>query len=273
LQKGEQLVMLADPRSVGAEAFRMLRTNLEFSRLGQDVKTIMVTSAVEQEGKSTSVANLGVALARSGQHVALVDLDLRRPFLNHFFDLGDRPGLTEVAIGEAHLDDALVPVAFRDLGDPTVVRAQSSSTNGHGNVAAAPTALQTGSLSVLAAGLIPPNPGDFFGSAALAAILREVRDRFDTILIDTAPSLKVGDAMTLSPDIDAVVVVTRMNVIRRAMLNELRRLLESSPTRKLGFIITGADSEEDYGYGGYGRRVYGQHFELPATKQRTRTAR
>ena len=97
---------------------------------------------------------------------------------------------------------------------------------------------------MLAAGPIPPNPGDFFGSAALAAILREIRDRFDTILIDTAPSLKVGDAMTLSPNIDAVVVVTRMNVIRRAMLTELRRLLESSPTRKLGFVITGADSEE-----------------------------
>jgi succinoglycan biosynthesis transport protein ExoP len=273
LQKGEQLVILADPRSVGAEAFRMLRTNLEFSRLGHDVKTIMITSAVEQEGKSTSVANLGVALARSGQHVALVDLDLRRPFLNRLFGLDNGPGLTEVAIGEARLDDALVSVAFRDLGDAGVGQSASSSTNGGGDVTAAQTALQTGSLSVLASGPIPPNPGDFFGSAALAAILREVRERFDTVLIDTAPSLKVGDAMTLSPDIDAVVVVTRVNVIRRAMLNELRRLLESSPTRTLGFVVTGADSEEDYGYGGYGRRIYGQHIGRATTEQRVRTAR
>lgn len=273
LQKGDQLVILADPRSVGAEAFRMLRTNLEFARLGHDVKTIMVTSAVEQEGKSTSVANLGVALARSGQNVALVDLDLRRPFLNRLFDLHDRPGLTEVAIGEARLDDALVSIPFRDLSEPGALQVAPGFGNGRVKVSAAPTLLHNGSLSVLVAGPIPPNPGDFFGSAALAAILREVRERFDTVLIDTAPSLKVGDAITLSSDIDAVVVVTRMNVIRRSMLNELRRLLDSSPTRKLGFVVTGAESEEDYGYGGYGHRVYGQHTEPAATERTARAAR
>jgi Mrp family chromosome partitioning ATPase len=126
---------------------------------------------------------------------------------------------------------------------------------------------------VLVAGPIPPNPGDFVGSAALAAILRDVRERFDTVLIDTPPSLKVGDAMTLSPNVDAVMVVTRMNVIRRPMLSELRRLLDSSPTRKLGFLVTGAESEEGYGFGGYGYGAYGHDGHSGARERQAKAAR
>jgi capsular exopolysaccharide synthesis family protein len=231
LRREEQLVLYAEPRGMGAEAFRMLRTNLELVRLSHDVKSIAVTSAVEQEGKSTSIANLAVTLARGGQDVALVDLDLRRPFLDHFFDVRGRPGLTDVALGHAQLDEALTPVPIRDL-----------SQNGHAHA---------GSLRVLTAGQLPPDPGDFVGNATLAAILDVLRERFDTVLIDTPPMLKAGDAMTLSSKVDALLVVVRMNVARRSMLNELRRLIASSPARKLGFVVTGAEAEEGYGYGGY----------------------
>ncbi len=270
LRKDEQLVMLADPRSNGAEAFRMLRTNLEFVRLDHDVKTILVTSAVEQEGKSTSVANLAVALARAGQRVALVDLDLRRPFLDRFFDLRHRPGLTEVAIGQARLEDALIPVPVGDVTDGPGLPSPSGSSNGRAAVKTPSPSAHAGSLSVLVAGPIPPNPGEFVGSAALAEILSELREHFDTVLIDAPPSLKVGDAMTLSPNMDALIVVTRMNVIRRPMLNELRRLLDSSPARKLGFLVTGAESEDGYGYGygGYGHRGYDQGSNAGTTTDR-----
>jgi succinoglycan biosynthesis transport protein ExoP len=256
--------MLAEPRSVGAEAFRMLRTNLEFVRLGHDAKTIMVTSSVEQEGKSTTVSNLAVALARAGQRVVLVDLDLRRPFLDHFFDLQQRPGLTHVAIGQASLDEALIPVAIGDLIDGPQL--QPISGNGNGTLTPATNgtltpatmrSLHGGSLRVLPSGPVPPNAGEFAGSEALSEILGELRSRCDTVLIDAPPSLQVGDAMALSPNVDALFVVTRMNVVRRPMLNELRRLLDASPTRVLGFVVTGAQSEEGYGYGyGYSYGSY-----------------
>jgi succinoglycan biosynthesis transport protein ExoP len=253
LRKEDQLVMLAEPRGAGAEAFRMLRTNLEFVRLGRAVKTIMVTSAVEQEGKSTSVANLAVALASAGRRVALIDLDLRRPYLDRFFDPGRHPGLTHVAIGQASLEEALIPVPIGLVGEASISPSTRASGNGNGHVAVAPAALHGGSLRVLTAGLLPPNAGEFVGSQALAAILDELAERFDSILIDAPPALQVGDAMALSANVDALLLVTRMNVVRRPMLHELRRLIDSTPAHVLGFIVTGARSEEGYGYGyGYG---------------------
>jgi succinoglycan biosynthesis transport protein ExoP len=253
LKQEEQLAMIAEPHSAGAESFRMLRTNLEFVRLGHLARTIMITSAVEREGKSTTVANLAVALARAGQRVALVDLDLHRPFLGHFFDLGSASGLTEVAIGEVLLDEALTQVA---IGEATAVTpAQAASGNGSATV---PQALGAGSLSVLAAGTIPPNVGEFVGSEAVASILNELRHRFDTVLVDAPPSLLLGDAMALSANVDAILVICRLNVVRRPMLNELRRLLDASRARRLGFIVAGAEREGGYAYGyAYGYR--GRH--------------
>ena len=113
LRAENHLVMLDDPTGVQAETFRMLRTNLDFVTLDRDVRTIMVTSAVEQEGKSTTIANLAVALARAGQRVVLVDLDLRRPFLDKFFGLTG-PGITQVALGHVSLENALARITVAD---------------------------------------------------------------------------------------------------------------------------------------------------------------
>ena len=114
-----------------------------------------------------------------------------------------------------------------------------------------PTAsLATGGLRVLVSGPLPPNAGEFVGSEALSHILGELRERFDTILIDAPPLLQVGDPLALSAHVDALFVVTRMNVVRRPMLGEMRRLLDTAPSRKLGFVLTGAETEDGYGYGG-----------------------
>ena len=237
------LAMLAEPSGVQAEAFRMLRTNLEFTLLATEARVVMVTSAAEQEGKSTTIANLAVACARGGQHVVLVDLDLRRPFLDRFFGLGDQPGFTQVAIGRALLDEALAEVP---LGDGV-----AASANGNG----APPAPRAGRLEVLASGPIPPDPGEFVGTARLTEILETLRSRADLVLIDAPPVFHVGDGLALSAKVDAVFIVTRMQVMRRPMLTELHRLLETMPAHKLGFVVTGAEAEDAYGYG-YGGYYY-----------------
>ena len=114
-----------------------------------------------------------------------------------------------------------------------------------------------GELQVLVAGPLPPNAGEFVGSAVVGEILEELRERFDTGLIDAPPLLHVGDAMTLGARADALILVTRLNLVRRPMLTELRRILDSTPAKGLGFVITGAEAEDGYSYGasydyGYG---------------------
>jgi len=241
LRKDDRPAMVADPHGAQAESFRLLRTNLDFVRLTSAARTILVTSALEREGKSTVSVNLALALARAGRRVALVDLDLRRPTLDQFFDLTGRPGLTQIALGEADLEEALAPVVYaapdgrRNGGGP------NGTWNGH--------AAADSGLVVVGSGPLPPNPGEFVGTPAIARILEDVRELFDIVMIDTPPALQVGDAMSLSTTVDGVLVVCRMNVVRRSMLTDLRRLLDASPAAKLGFVVTGAEGEDGYGYG------------------------
>jgi tyrosine-protein kinase len=248
LRTEDRLTMLEEPTGTDAEAFRLLRTNLEFSMLGKDVKSIVISSALAQEGKSTTVANLAIALARGGQRVVLVDLDLRRPYLEKFFDIYDRPGVTQVVLGRASLDEALYRVEIERARPSARLRPRYdfSELNGRGDSV-------LGSLSVLGAGPIPPDPGEFVASGALSEVLAELRQDADVVLVDAPPMLHVGDAMALSSKVDALMLVTRMEKVRRPMLSELKRMIDSAPTRKLGFIVTGAEAEEGYGYGyGYG---------------------
>lgn len=249
LRRKKRLVMLADPFGRDAEAIRTLRTNLEFANLEPQARTIMVTSAVEQEGKSTTAANLAVAFTRTGARVILVDLDLRRPFLHRFFDHHSRPGITDVVRGQVELADALFEVAVSVTAPvpPKPTRSPNSRSK------AAP-AMQMQSLGVLPAGQLPPDPGEFVGTQALAATLADLRDQADIVIIDSPPLLHVSDALTLSTAVDGMIVVSRIDVVRRNMLAELHRLLAMCSAPKLGFVLTGADHEEGgYGYGGYYR--------------------
>jgi len=246
LRADAKLVMLERPSGTNAEAFRVLRTNLEFSSLDRDVRSVLITSAVEQEGKSTTIANLAVALARSGQRVILVDLDLRRPFIAKFFRLADRPGLTQVVLGHASLEKALTEIP---LIDPR--RGANLQAKPDGDDLDSP--LGRGQLRVLGAGPIPPAPGEFVSSDALGLVLDRLEELADIVLVDSPPLLQVGDAMVLSAKVDAVILVARMERLRRPMLNEVQRLLSTAPSSLLGFVVTGAEAEEGYGYGyGYG---------------------
>ena len=225
LQRNDGLVMMDRPGDARAEAFRMLRTNLEFATLDSDVRSLLVTSAAEGEGKSTTAANLSVTMARAGKRVVLVDLDLRRPYLDRFFSLTG-PGVTNVALGNADLGDALTSI---DLDETS------------------------GDLHVLASGPLPPDPGEFVGTHQLGDVLFRLREQFDVVVIDCPPLLHVVDAMRLSPYVDGILIVTQLNLVRRRMLSEMRQVLDSIPARKLGFVVTGAQREEGgsyvYGYG------------------------
>jgi polysaccharide biosynthesis transport protein len=185
LQKTNGLVMLANPGSVEAEAFRVLRTNIEFANIERKARSIMITSALEAEGKSTTAANLAVAAARVGQRVVLVDLDLRRPFIDRFFDLEGKPGLTNVALGHATLEEATARVAIPAAEH----EGARSETNCHSPVAV---------LDVLPSGPIPPDAGEFVGTAAVSQLLQELTRRYDLVVVDSPPLLHVGDALTLS---------------------------------------------------------------------------
>lgn len=238
-----KLVMLESPAAREAEAFRILRTNLDLAKL--PFGTVMLTSASESEGRTTTLANLGIALARSGQDVILVDLDLRRPSLGPLFKLGDlvdlgagrvaiRPGVTDVAVKRVRLDRALVPIAFTDD--------QADGTEKEANGAWREI---EGALEVLPAGSRPPDPGDFVGTHLLTDVLHKLVERADFVLVDSPPILTVADAVTLGAEVDAVIVAVRIDA-RRDEIDELRRVLDACPAPKLGYIVTGADVDTPY---------------------------
>ncbi len=246
LRKTGSLGMLDDEGGLQSEAYRKLRINLDFANLSIKARTIMITSATEQEGKSTTVANLAIALARAGRRVVLVDLDLRKPFIDHFFDLTGRPGLTDVALGNVTLDQALwsIPFPGSDAGP------------------------RSGSLYVLPSGPMPPNPADLIESAVVSEVLLDLAERADVVLLDSAPLLPVSDGVVLSNKVDAMLVVVRGSTIKRPMLSELQRVLGACPCAKLGYVLTGAEEGEGYGYGygyaGYGSSVPAQPAPQPA---------
>lgn len=233
------VVMLSDPSDVEAEAVRRLRTSLEFANLDLKAKVIMVTSAVASEGKSLALANLAVALARSGREVALVDLDLRRPSVGRLFGTEIGYGLTDVALGRVALDDALVTVPLkvgRDAGASSLRIARDE---------------ELGELFVLTAGAVPSNPGELLGTSVVRRIVADLRERMDYVLIDAPPMLAVSDASILSSLVDAIVIVVRLGRVNRPSLRELSRELDASLAPRLGFIITGTNPSDFYGAYGY----------------------
>jgi succinoglycan biosynthesis transport protein ExoP len=245
-RRANELVMLEEPEGPNAEAFRMLRMSLEFVTArgpsesglvgqrvqlrsgGQRCRRVMVTSAVEGEGKSTTVANLAVAFALAGRRVILVDLDFRRASLHRFFDLRGKAGLSDVVYGSAQLRDVISDV---DL--------EVSARGMRGS---------SGILRVVPFGTSLPHAADAAFTLGLEQVLEQLADTADLVLIDSPPLLRVGDALALTTYVDGLLVVTSLRTIRPPMLDELRRVLTECPVAKLGFILTGADLEGGYEY-------------------------
>jgi succinoglycan biosynthesis transport protein ExoP len=233
------LWIIHDSESPRADAVRRLRTNLEFANLDRKARMIMITSAIQEEGKSTTAADLAVAFAQAGRDVTLVDLDLRKPTLAELFRLRPTMGLTDVVIGRTPLEKAIVSVPLPAAGSIAESRGGS-----------------VGSLRVLPAGTLPASPGQFIGTEALAHLLERLREEHSLVLVDTPPLLAVGDAGSLSAHMDGIVVIARLERITRGILTRLAHELQSSGASKLGVVITGMKIRPTYEYGYQARGLH-----------------
>jgi polysaccharide biosynthesis transport protein len=255
------LVLLA-PRggaqAPSAEAYRIAKLNLGNLIHSRHVRTIMFTAAGDREGTSSSAANLAIAFARSGQHVILVDANMRRPAADRFFGLDDRAGLSDILSGRAALADALtaLDVSPSHPSDPT--------RNGGGGAPA-------GLLEVLPAGAPPDDPADLLDTRTMTELLAELRSRADVVLVDVPPILPVTDAMLVGTKVDGVVAVARSRLASRPHMVALARALESCAAPVLGFLFTGAPVGEDHEYGGLvGASMVPSPQTAAATRQRER---
>ncbi len=221
------LVVHSAPQSPRAEAFRQLRTNLQFVQLDGDRRSFVVTSSVSGEGKSTTSANLALTMAAAGKQVLLIEADLRRPKVAEYLGIEGAVGLTNVLIGQVRLEDVLQPWG-------------------------------TGTLTVLPAGRIPPNPSELLGSVAMRDLLHKLESEFDTIILDAPPLLPVTDAAVLSAIASGAIIVVASGRTRREQLRRSTEILDGIGARTLGVVLNfmpmkGPDaySYDAYGYGGY----------------------
>jgi capsular exopolysaccharide synthesis family protein len=227
-KKGRRLVALDDPSSGAAEAYRSLRTSLRLLSLRKPIQTLLVTSSMAGEGKTTTSANLGVTLARSGLRVIIVDLDLRRASLAPIFGGDNDIGLMSVLVGETTLAEAMYEV---------------------------PIAAGVPPLRFLPAGPIPPNPSEIMGTARMAEVIANLRASADFVIIDSPPIVPVTDAVVLSSRVDAVMMVIQSGKTRRRHLSKSADLLQQADAPMIGAVMNGAGRHARYGY--YERYGYG----------------
>src|SRR5207244_4293017 len=185
-----------------AEAYRSLRANISFSSIDQQVKTIVVTSAAPREGKTTTVINLGIIMAQAGPRVLIVDADFRRPSLHHIFGFlpnGKKtlPGLSNLIVGNSRLDEVRLPSGFARV-------------------------------SLVPAGIIPPNPNELLSSQRMRAVMEELADQADIVLLDTPPCLVYSDAFVLSPLVDGILYVVRSGSQDKASQRRVQRQLQQA---------------------------------------------
>jgi capsular exopolysaccharide synthesis family protein len=217
------LIVQVDPRSQRAEAFRSLRTNLQFIDVADPPKSIVVTSSLPGEGKSTTTANLALSLAETGLKVVVIEGDLRRPRLLDYLGFEGSVGLTDVLVGRVDVEDVLQPFG------------------------------RTG-LRLLGAGPIPPNPSELLGSANMEQLVEELTGRYDYVLIDAPPLLPVTDAAVLSTIVDGALVVVGAGVAQREHVRRALDSLEAVNGSVLGLILNRVKAKD--GGGGYGTYEY-----------------
>ncbi|MBB2740219.1 UNVERIFIED_ORG: non-specific protein-tyrosine kinase [Microbispora rosea subsp. rosea] len=228
--KRQPLILRDQGRSSRAEAFRSLRTNLQFIGVDRQPKSLVVTSCLPGEGKSSTSVNLAITMAQAGWRVVLVDADLRRPSVPRYLGIEGGTGLTDVLIERARLRDVI-----QTWGQP--------------------------GLSVLPSGRIPPNPSELLGSRGMRSVLAQLTEEYDMVIIDAPPLLPVTDAAALGAICDGALLIVRHGKTRREQVLRAGELLSSINARLVGTVLNFVPAKQGsyYGYGyGYGYDSAGQ---------------
>lgn len=222
-EKGLATLVALNPRGAHTEAYRSLRTAVHYLDLDRPLRSLQVTSPGSGEGKSTTAANLAVAIASAGQNVVLVDCDLRRPRIHSYFGLAAQPGFTEVVVGDVDLAEAVHRI--------------------HG----------VENIGVVTSGERPPNPSELLSSTLAAKVLFDLRADDAVVIIDSPPVLPVTDARVLAGMVDATLLVVNRRSTSRGDVTRAIELLEQVDVRLVGTVLNEALPEPGYGYYyGYG---------------------
>jgi tyrosine-protein kinase Etk/Wzc len=211
-----RLITHLRPKSPISEAYRGLRTQIQYSKTEEPARTILVSSPGPGEGKSTSVTNLAIALAQMGSKTALVDADLRRPVLHGLFGLKRETGLTNYMVGNATLSDIIKPT-------------------------------QVDNLYLITTGILPPNPSEMLGSARMQELVQKLKQEFDHVLLDSPPIIAVTDALVLAPWVDGIILVLRSGKTDRDAALRAFELVQNVNGRMLGTLLNDISSSSMYG--------------------------
>ena len=217
----KSIISYNDPKSVISEQYRAIRTNIEYSNVDQNTKTILVTSSDKNEGKTTTVSNLAVSFANLNKKVLLIDCDLRNASIHKMFRLNNIYGLTDILAKDRAVDKCIQETELKNL-------------------------------YVLTAGAIPPNPAEILSSEKMKNLIEDLKNIYDYIFIDTPPIGLVTDAGALSSFIDGVVLVVKSESVEKKYLEETKKKLDAVDARILGAILNSYKSEQkDYNYYSY----------------------
>ncbi len=225
----KNLVAFKNPKSRAAEAFRTLRTNIQFSGLDDSLSSIVVTSSAPSEGKSTVLINLAITIAQSGKKVLVIDCDLRRPTVHKKLGLPNAEGLTNLLIQDKESFDEVVLTT------------------------------KVPNLSALTSGPTPPNPAELLGTKRMKSIIRQLTGSFDMVLIDAPPVIAVTDAQILATIAEGTLIVTSYGATEKFGLVKTKELLDKVGAKVLGVVINKVpEKSEHYYYGKYYNSYYKQ---------------
>ena len=217
LKLERNLITISNSKSIISEQFRTIRSNITFSAPREDLKTLLVTSSLSSEGKSTNVANLGVVFAQEGKKVLLVDADMRRPTLHHTFRLSNREGLSSILIKHQTIQEAV----------------QETSIVG---------------LDVITSGPLPPNPSELLASQTMDTFICIVTQEYDLVIFDSPPLLPVTDARILSNKCNATLLIVNRNKTKKADILKSRAALENSQAKILGIVLNNSAMPHKHHY-------------------------
>jgi polysaccharide biosynthesis transport protein len=253
LQSHALLITHFDPKSPVAEAYRTLRTNIQFERMERGGKVLVVTSPTLQEGKTTTIVNLALTMAQNGQKTLLIGANMRRPSIYRFFGIEREPGLSDILVGNAQWRDCV-----RGVADILMGRFEME------DVMAAPG---LDNLHIIEAGPIPPNPSELLSTTAMTEFLRAVAAEYDIVLIDTPPILPVTDSAIVAGKADGVLLVYQAGKVGRLVLKRAKAHLEAARAQVWGVVLNDLQTEvSGYTYTHYYTHYYGE--ETPGESPR-----